>query len=169
MCLVSIRERKKCIFKVFCWFWCLDCIWDKLVDIRGWAPFSDYHEWQIKSGSWILHPERTQRSRQPSEKVCKCNNTLLHRKPSYEWHSNHLYEQLKKCLHNRARKINLVKCCRILLILFIVRHSWELIITFPVCCWWQDAGNLPENWNWTSSFRLAKVPKLDTLLDFFLQ
>ena len=78
----SIRERKKCIFKTFCWFWCLDCIWDKLVDIRGWAPFSDYHEWQIKSGSWILHPERTQRSRQPSAKICKCNNTLLHGKPS---------------------------------------------------------------------------------------
>ena len=75
----------------------------------------------------------------------------------------------KYILHKRDRKIYLVTFRRILLILFIVRHSWELIITFPVCCWWQDAGNLPENWNWTSSFRLAKVPKLDTLLDFFLQ
>ena len=35
-------------------------------------------------------------------------------------------------------------------------HSFELIITFPVC-WWQDVGNLVENWNWTSSFRLEEV------------
>ena len=49
-----------------------------------------------------------------------------------------------------------VTSAEILLILFIVRHSFKLIITFPVC-WWQDVGNLVENWNWTSSFRLEEV------------
>ena len=58
-----------------------------------------------------------------------------------------------------------VTSAQILLILFIVRHSFKLIITFPVCGW-QDVGKLVENWNGT--FRLDMVDIFLLIFQFLL-
>ena len=68
--------------------------------------------------------------------------------------------------HYQKAEENLVTPAQILVILFIVRHSFKLIITFPVCGW-QDVGKLVENWNGT--FRLDMVDIFLLIFQFLFQ